>query len=137
MHANTLGQEHRQALASAGAKVSTSPETELSMGMGRLAIASCRAHRIAPTLSCDIVSLNSGDLFTQMRLALAYLRQAENDPVNQSGAMPERLGWRAADALRWVAGNGAEAATTTVVHGAGDRGLRRRQFRPALLRASS
>jgi cytosine/adenosine deaminase-related metal-dependent hydrolase len=95
--------------------VSTAPETELNMGMGRLAIAPCVTHGIGPTLSCDTVSLNSGDLFAQMRLALAYLRQTDNDPINQRGAMPERLLWRAADALRWATVNGADAL------GLGDR----------------
>jgi cytosine/adenosine deaminase-related metal-dependent hydrolase len=115
VHANTLGADEWRALAAAGAKVSTSPETELNMGMGALAIAPCLAHGMAPTLSCDVVSLNSGDLFTQMRLALAYVRQADNDPINRGGAMPERLTFRAADALRWATVNGADAL------GLGDR----------------
>jgi cytosine/adenosine deaminase-related metal-dependent hydrolase len=109
IHCNSLGPEEWRALASAGAKVSTSPETELNMGMGRLAIAPCATHGLLPTMSCDVVSLNSGDLFTQLRLALAYLRQSDNDPINQSGAMPERLTWRATDALAWVTTNGADA----------------------------
>jgi cytosine/adenosine deaminase-related metal-dependent hydrolase len=109
VHANNLGPQEWRALASAGAKVSTSPETELNMGMGRLAIASCLAHAMAPTLSADTVALNAGDLFTQMRLALAAMRQDDNDPINQRGAMPERLTHSAGDALRWATGNGAEA----------------------------
>jgi cytosine/adenosine deaminase-related metal-dependent hydrolase len=44
-----------------------------------------------------------------MRLALASVRQADNDVVNRSGAMPERLTWRATDALRWATRNGADA----------------------------
>jgi cytosine/adenosine deaminase-related metal-dependent hydrolase len=109
IHCNTLGPSEWRALAAAGAKVSSSPETELSMGMGAPAIATCVAHGIAPTLSCDVVSLNSGDLFTQMRLALAWLRQADNEPLQRGDAMPERLSWRAADALRWATVNGAGA----------------------------
>ena len=72
VHCNTLSDEDWHLLARAGAKVSISPETELNMGMGRLALGKCRTFGIRPTLSCDIVSLNSGDLFSQMRLALAY-----------------------------------------------------------------
>ena len=79
------------------------------MGMGRLAIDACLHHGIPPTLSCDIVSLNSGDLFTQLRLAIAHQRAVDNDVAHRAGAMPERLAVHAADALRWAAPNGADA----------------------------
>jgi cytosine/adenosine deaminase-related metal-dependent hydrolase len=109
VHCNTLDDGDWRLLADAGAKVSISPETELNMGMGRLALGKCREFGIEPTLSCDIVSLNSGDLFAQMRLALAHQRFVDNDLVNQSGAMPATLTCTARDALRWATINGAEA----------------------------
>src|SRR5438094_554038 len=108
-HCNNSSDDDWHLLARAGAKVSISPETELNMGMGRLALGKCRAFGIRPTLSCDIVSLNSGDLFSQMRLALAYQRFADNDPINQRGAMPQTLTCSARDALRWATCNGADA----------------------------
>ena len=79
------------------------------MGMGHPVVGTCRDHGIHPTLSCDIVSLNSGDLFTQMRLALASARCADNDRCNRSGAMPQALTITARDALRWATLYGAEA----------------------------
>jgi cytosine/adenosine deaminase-related metal-dependent hydrolase len=109
VHCNTLSDDDWRLLADAGAKVSISPETELNMGMGRLAFGKCREFGIKPTLGCDIVSLNSGDLFAQMRLALAYQRFADNDAINQSGAMPRSLTYTARDALTWATINGAEA----------------------------
>jgi cytosine/adenosine deaminase-related metal-dependent hydrolase len=109
VHCNTLDPDEFALLAEAGAAVSCSPETELNMGMGRLAIDACLQHDIPPTLSCDIVSLNSGDLFAQLRLAIAYQRSVDNDGAHRAGAMPERLAVRAADALRWAAPNGADA----------------------------
>ena len=109
VHCNTLDDADWRALAQAGAKVSISPETELNMGMGRPVFSQCREHGIAPTLSCDIVSLNSGDLFTQMRLGLASQRFTDNDPINQSGRMPASLTYTARDALRWATINGADA----------------------------
>ena len=109
VHCNTLDDADWRLLADAGAAVSISPETELNMGMGRLAIGKCAELGIAPTLSCDIVSLNSGDLFSQMRLALAYQRFAANDPINRSGAMPTRLTCTVRDAVRWATINGAAA----------------------------
>lgn len=109
VHCNTLTDAQWHQLAAADAKVSISPETELNMGMGRLALGACRAHGIKPTLSCDVVSLNSGDMFTQMRLALAYQRFVDNDPINQSGAMPAHLTCTVRDALEWATINGADA----------------------------
>jgi len=109
VHCNTLDETDWLRLAHAGAKVSISPETELNMGMGRLAFDACARHGIKPTLSCDVVSLNSGDLFAQMRLGLAYERFRRNDVVNQAGGMPARLAPTARDALAWATVNGADA----------------------------
>ena len=109
VHCNTLDETEWAHLAHAGAKVSISPETELNMGMGRLAFDACARHGIRPTLSCDIVSLNSGDLFAQMRLGLAYERFRRNDVVNQAGRMPDTLAPSAREALAWATVNGADA----------------------------
>ena len=109
VHCNTLGDAEWRMLADAGCKVSVSPETEMNMGMGRLAIGKCLEFGIRPTLSCDIISLNSGDLFTQARLAIAYQRFVENDVLNQSGRMPDALVTRARDAIEWATINGAIA----------------------------
>ncbi len=109
VHCNTLDEAEWAMLARAGARVSISPETELNMGMGRPMVAECLRHGIHPTLSCDIISLNSGDLFTQMRLAIATARFGDNDAINRSGAMPEKLSVTAKEALRWATLYGAEA----------------------------
>jgi len=109
IHCNTLGDEEWAMLARANAKVSISPETELNMGMGAPVFGKCRRFGIKPTLSCDIISLNSGDLFTQMRLGLAYQRFADNDLINRAAAMPNKLSYSARDALQWVTVNGAQA----------------------------
>jgi cytosine/adenosine deaminase-related metal-dependent hydrolase len=95
--------------------VSISVETELNMGMGRPAFAACERHGIAPTLSCDIVSLNSGDLFSQLRMGLAFKRWADTEELNLSGQDPERVSTTALEALRWSTVNAAEAI------GLGDR----------------
>lgn len=96
-------------LGEAGAKVSIAAETETNMGMGWPQMENCRRHNIKPTLSCDIISLNSGSLVPQMRLALAAERHAQNEPINKSGAMPETLQTSVLDVLEWVTVNGAEA----------------------------
>ena len=115
MHCNTLTEEEWQILARNGAKVSISVETELNMGMGRPAFAACERHGIAPTLSCDIVSLNSGDLFAQLRQGLGFKRWADTEAINLAGADPERVSTTALEALRWSTVNAADAI------GLGDR----------------
>lgn len=109
IHANTLTADEWQYLAEAGAHVSISPETEMNMGMGWPVFDQCRRHGIAPTLSCDVISLNSGSLVTQMRSGIAADRFEQNKPVNDTGAMPQTLTTTCADALRWATINGAEA----------------------------
>jgi 5-methylthioadenosine/S-adenosylhomocysteine deaminase len=109
VHCNALSDEELGLLADAGAKVSSTPETELQMGMGHPVIGRALALGMKPTLGCDIVSLNSGDMFTQMRIGLQFERAMENDPVIAMGEMPARLRLSVRDALRWATVNGADA----------------------------
>jgi cytosine/adenosine deaminase-related metal-dependent hydrolase len=109
VHCNCLDDGEFDLLAQAGAKVSMSPETELNMGMGHPVVRQCLTRGMKPTLSCDVISLNSGDMFAQMRLITAFQRCMENDPVNAAGEMPERLALRARDVIAWGTTNGAEA----------------------------
>jgi cytosine/adenosine deaminase-related metal-dependent hydrolase len=109
VHCNALSDEELGLLANAGAKVSSTPETELQMGMGHPVIRRALALGMKPTLGCDIVSLNSGDMFGQMRIGLQFERAMENDPVIASGEMPGTLRLGVRDALRWATVNGAEA----------------------------
>jgi 5-methylthioadenosine/S-adenosylhomocysteine deaminase len=109
VHCNALSDDELRLLADAGAKVSSTPETELQMGMGHPVIGRALALGMKPTLGCDIVSLNSGDMFAQMRLGLQFERAMRNDPVIASGAMPATLALGVRDALRWATANGAEA----------------------------
>jgi 5-methylthioadenosine/S-adenosylhomocysteine deaminase len=109
VHCNALSDRELRLLAEAGAKVSSTPETELQMGMGHPVIGRALALGMKPTLGCDIVSLNAGDMFAQMRIGLQFERAMENDPVIASGEMPETLRLGVRDALRWATVNGAEA----------------------------
>jgi len=98
-----------------GGKVSISVETELNMGMGRPVFEACRRHGLAPTLSADVTSLNSGDLWHQMRFGLGFDRWDATHALNLSGRMPDVVTTPASDALRWTTVNAAEAM------GLGDR----------------
>jgi cytosine/adenosine deaminase-related metal-dependent hydrolase len=109
VHCNALSDDELRLLAEAGAKVSSTPETELQMGMGHPVIGRALALGMRPTLGCDIVSLNAGDMFAQMRIGLQFQRAIDNDPVIASGEMPGTLRLGVRDALRWATANGAEA----------------------------
>ncbi len=115
VHCNTLTEDEWRILARNGAKVSISVESELTIGMGRPVFAACERHGIAPTLSCDIISLNSGDLFAQLRQGLGFKRWADSEATNLSGVDPERVSTTALEALRWYTVNAADAI------GLGDR----------------
>ncbi|MDY6998960.1 MAG: amidohydrolase family protein [Actinomycetota bacterium] len=109
VHCNTLSDSEFGVLADLGVKVSISPETELNMGMGRPVFAQCERHGIKPTLSCDVISLNSGDLITQMRLGLGFKRWADTEAVNLGGSDPAVLSTTALQAIEWCTINAAEA----------------------------
>lgn len=109
VHCNTLDERDFRRLADNGCKVSSSPETELQMGMGHPVIGRALAHGMRPSLSCDVISSNSGDMFAQMRLGLQFERAMRNDLDNAAGRMPARLELTVRDALRWGTANGAHA----------------------------
>jgi cytosine/adenosine deaminase-related metal-dependent hydrolase len=109
VHCNTLTDDEFAILARHGAKISISPETELNMGMGRPVFAQARKHGFKPTLSADVVSLNSGDMFHQLRLAIAFERWASTEEINLGGGDPLDVTISAHEALTWVTRNAAEA----------------------------
>ncbi|HWX74322.1 MAG TPA: amidohydrolase family protein [Solirubrobacteraceae bacterium] len=109
VHCNTLDERNFARLAEHGCKVSSSPETELQMGMGHPVIGRALAHGMRPSLSCDVASSNSGDMFSQMRLGLQFERCMRNDAFNARNQMPQTLELRVRDALTWATANGAHA----------------------------
>ncbi len=109
VHCNALSEADWDVLGRTRAKLSISPETELNMGMGRLVFREAEQRGIKPTLSTDVMSLNSGDLFHQLRLAVAFKRWADTEEINLAGADPMQVSTTAAQALEWVTVNPAEA----------------------------
>jgi 5-methylthioadenosine/S-adenosylhomocysteine deaminase len=79
------------------------------MGMGGSVLGRCLHLGGEPCLGTDVVSSNSGCLFSQMRLALqvARLQNWENMPVDMP--MPERVEPRSVDVLRAATLGGAKA----------------------------
>jgi cytosine/adenosine deaminase-related metal-dependent hydrolase len=109
VHCNTLDDRNFRRLAENDCKVSSSPETEIQMGMGHPVICRALQFGMRPSLSCDVMSSNSGDMFSQMRLGLQFERCMRNDLFNARNQMPETLDLTVRDALRWGTANGAHA----------------------------
>ncbi len=109
VHCNTLDERNLRRLADNSCKVSSSPETEIQMGMGRPVIRRVLELGMRPSLSCDVMSSNSGDMFSQMRIGLQFERCMRNDAFNARNQMPDRLDLTVRDALRWGTANGAHA----------------------------
>jgi cytosine/adenosine deaminase-related metal-dependent hydrolase len=109
VHCNTLDDRNLRRLADNDCKVSSSPETEIQMGMGHPIIRRALEHGMRPSLSCDVMSSNSGDMFSQMRIGLQFERCMRNDTFNARNRMPDGLDLTVRDALRWGTANGAHA----------------------------
>ena len=109
VHCNALDDEEWAALARSGGKVSISVETELNMGMGRPVFDRCRQYGIKPTLSADVISLNSGDLWHQLRFGLGFDRWDATHERNLAGFMPDAVATTTREALSWTTVNAAEA----------------------------
>jgi cytosine/adenosine deaminase-related metal-dependent hydrolase len=109
VHCNTLDERNLRRLADNSCKVSSSPETEIQMGMGHPVIRRVLELGMRPSLSCDVMSSNSGDMFSQMRIGLQFERCMRNDAFNARNQMPDRLDLTVRDALRWSTANGADA----------------------------
>jgi cytosine/adenosine deaminase-related metal-dependent hydrolase len=109
VHCNTLDERDFRRLAENACKISSSPETEIQMGMGHPVIRRALELGMRPSLSCDIASSNSGDMFSQMRIGLQFERCMRNDSFNARNLLPDRLDLTVRDALRWGTANGAHA----------------------------
>jgi cytosine/adenosine deaminase-related metal-dependent hydrolase len=109
VHCNACSNRELDLLADAGASVSLTPETELQMGMGFPIFARALERGLVPSLGCDIVSNNSGDLFAQMRLGVQAERARANQAALDGLEMPQELALGVRDVLRFATLGGAEA----------------------------
>jgi 5-methylthioadenosine/S-adenosylhomocysteine deaminase len=109
VHCNACSNRELDLLADAGASVSLTPETELQMGMGFPIFARAQERGLSPSLGCDIVSNNRGDLFAQMRLGLQAERARANQALLEDLEMPQELTLGVRDVLRFATLGGAEA----------------------------
>lgn len=109
VHCNTCSAREWELLRASDAKISTSPETEIQMGMGHPPIATALDLGLTLSLSCDVMSGNSGDMFSQMRIGLQFARCMANDALNARRDDPRELAYSVRDALGWATIGGARA----------------------------
>ncbi|MFI7033259.1 amidohydrolase family protein [Microbispora rosea] len=107
VHASATGDDELKAAAGAGATASVSPFIEMTMpGLGTPATGRLLRAGLVTGLSTDTEVATSGDMFTQMRAALAHHRFTQ-DPAPLA----------AADLLRMVTADGAAVAGLSAVTG--------------------
>jgi 5-methylthioadenosine/S-adenosylhomocysteine deaminase len=77
IHMTDLTDEELDWIAESGGKASIAPYVEMLMGHGPPPTGKMLARGVRPSLSVDVVSSVPGEMFTQMRTALAYDRILE------------------------------------------------------------
>jgi cytosine/adenosine deaminase-related metal-dependent hydrolase len=110
VHGAALTDRELALIRDAGAGISSTPETELQMGMGFPVAWRALAGGVRAGLGIDIVSNYAGDMFAQMRLALQTERARENAAREARGETPRAIRPRARDVLRLATLGGAEVA---------------------------
>jgi cytosine/adenosine deaminase-related metal-dependent hydrolase len=109
VHCNACTERELALIAASGASVSVTPETEMQMGMGFPITGRALACGLRPTLGCDVISNNSGDMFAQMRLGLQMQRALDNDVELRRMEMPRALEISVRDVLEFATIDGANA----------------------------
>jgi len=109
VHCNRSTDEELRIVADYGSAVSVTPETELQMGMGFPVTGRLLRLGMKPSIGIDIVSDCSGDMFTQMRLALQVERALQNEKLIRENQVPTKIPLTVLDALRFATVNGAAA----------------------------
>lgn len=109
VHMNLTTDDELRRVVETGGALSCTPETEMQMGMGHPAFGRFIGAGGHPTLGCDVISNNSGCLFSQMRLALQAERMIANDVELAHNHGPDTIGPSSETALRAATLWGAEA----------------------------
>lgn len=111
VHLNVSDRDEWQMVADSGAGVSFTPDTELQMGMGWSPTEMARSLGIPQSCGADILSNNTGDLFSALRLALQTARcrmhiaefgDRLSDRPGVGIAASEALAWGTIEAARAI-----------------------------------
>jgi len=109
VHGWSLTDKELGYMVETGATLSVTPDTELQMGMGFPAFKRFADVGGRPGLGIDIVSNQSSDMFSQMRLGLQSIRGRENEALARKGLVPSVLNTTTAQILRAATIDGAHA----------------------------
>lgn len=107
IHCNYLSDEEFGLIAGSGGKVSISPSVEMIMGHGTPPTAKALAHGLRPSLSIDVVTTVSGDMFTQMRFLFASDRVLAHEAAFAAGNEEEPALLSCRDVLEFATIEGA------------------------------
>lgn len=110
VHCNVVSEREWALLLETETMISTQTESEISLASGRPIIAEARRRGLRPTIGVDSVALSSGDMFSQTRLALQFVREYEAALLWKDNPLPHALTVAAHEALEWATLNGAIAA---------------------------
>jgi 5-methylthioadenosine/S-adenosylhomocysteine deaminase len=111
VHLNVTDWDEWKMVADSGAGVSFTPDTELQMGMGWSPTETARQLGIPQSYGADIISNNTGDLISALRLALqtarcrVHIREFGDKLADRPGAhipASEALAWGTIDAARAI-----------------------------------
>jgi 5-methylthioadenosine/S-adenosylhomocysteine deaminase len=109
VHGGSFTDEELQMLADSGAAISSTPDTEMQMGMGHPVAFRFADRGGRASLGVDIVSNIAGDMFSQMRLQLQAHRAWLNAPLELEGRIPGKVAVPARAALEMATIGGAAA----------------------------
>lgn len=107
VHGCNLTDHELSLIAESGGGVSTTPETELQMGMGFPVLERVEKSGGLPSLGIDIVSNFSGDMFAQMRIMLQTLRFRHFEEAK--AGLPKTARYPARKVLEYATLGGAKA----------------------------
>jgi 5-methylthioadenosine/S-adenosylhomocysteine deaminase len=109
VHCNTLADDELAMIAGSGGTASVSADIELSMGHGWPATGRLLAAGIRPSLSIDVCTLNSGDMFGAMRSTIASQRALANAEAAARGTVVDALVPSCPDVVGFATVEGARA----------------------------
>jgi 5-methylthioadenosine/S-adenosylhomocysteine deaminase len=89
IHCNYLSDDEFRLIAESGGHVSIAPSVEMIMGHGTPPTARALKHGLRPSLSIDVVTTVSGDMFTQMRFLFASDRLLAHEQAFAANAEAE------------------------------------------------
>ncbi|KIW68213.1 hypothetical protein PV04_04173 [Phialophora macrospora] len=107
-HAASLHDDELEAVARRGVSLSSTPDTELQMGMGHPVAFRAQKKGCTASLGCDVVCNNPADMFQQMRLLLQAQRHQEHHELPGWGP-PQDISRRCEEILEMATMGGARA----------------------------